>query len=157
MTGLSSVYGLVGVNSKCGVQSKGICESQSCVCIAGFSACGCRKKSAVHETLRNRSAFRQWLQELSSSYRFSEPSNGGSEEGGGAGLALIVSGTVLFFFFKKTFCSKKYVCPWGASFFEDGTSGGVCVPCIYTHARSVRVTVGDSGLRCCTCVTYFER
>ena len=60
------------------------------------------RKSAVHETLRNRSAFRQWLQELSSSYRFSGPSNGGSEEGGGAGQTLIVSGTVLFFFFKNT-------------------------------------------------------
>ena len=39
MTGFSSVYGLVGVNSKCGIQSKGKCESyESCVCIAGFSA-----------------------------------------------------------------------------------------------------------------------
>ena len=34
-------------------------------------------------------------------------------------------------------------------------SSGVYVPCIYTHARWV--TVGNSGLCCCTCVTYFER
>ena len=51
MTGLSGVYGLVGVNSKRGVQSKRKCESHdSCVCIAGFSACGCQKKSVVHDT-----------------------------------------------------------------------------------------------------------
>ena len=39
----------VGVNSKCGVQSKRKCESHvSCVCVAGFSACGtCQKKSVV--------------------------------------------------------------------------------------------------------------
>ena len=38
MTGFSSVYGLVGVNSICGVQSKRKHESiDSCVCIAGFS------------------------------------------------------------------------------------------------------------------------
>ena len=35
------------------------------------------------------------------------------------------------------------------------TSGGVYVPCIYSHAWWI--TVGDSGLCCCTCVTYFER
>ena len=35
------------------------------------------------------------------------------------------------------------------------TSGWVCVPCIFTHARWV--TVGDSGLCCCTVITYFER
>ena len=34
------------------------------------------------------------------------------------------------------------------------TWGGVCVPCIDTHARWV--TVGDSGLCCCVCVTSFE-
>jgi len=34
------------------------------------------------------------------------------------------------------------------------TSGGVYVPYIYTHAS--RVTTGDSGLCCCTCM-YFER
>ena len=28
---------------------------------------------------------------------------------------------------------------------------------LYLHACQVRVTVGDSGLCCCTCVTYFER
>ena len=39
------------MNSKCGVQSKRKCEShESCVCIAGFSACGCQKKSVVYET-----------------------------------------------------------------------------------------------------------
>ena len=26
---------------------------------------------------------------------------------------------------------------------------------LYLHACQVRVTVGDSGLCCCTCVTYF--
>ena len=36
------------------------------------------------------------------------------------------------------------------------TSGTVYVRCIYTHARS-RVTVCDSGLCCCACVTFFER
>ena len=36
------------------------------------------------------------------------------------------------------------------------TSDGIYVPCIYTP-HQVRVTVGDSGLCCCTCVTYFER
>ena len=35
------------------------------------------------------------------------------------------------------------------------TSIGVYVPCIYTHARWV--TVGHSGLCCCTCLTYFKR
>ena len=34
------------MNSKCGVQSKRRCEShESCVCIVGFPACGCQKKS----------------------------------------------------------------------------------------------------------------
>ena len=28
---------------------------------------------------------------------------------------------------------------------------------MYLHAVQVRVTVGDWGLCCCTCVTYFER
>ena len=27
---------------------------------------------------------------------------------------------------------------------------------LYLHACQVRVTVGDTGLCCCTCVTYFE-
>ena len=27
----------------------------------------------------------------------------------------------------------------------------------YLHACQVRVTISDSGLCCCTCVTYFER
>ena len=41
MTGLSSVEGLVGVNSVCGVQSKRKREShESCVCIAGFQHAG---------------------------------------------------------------------------------------------------------------------
>ena len=45
------VSSLVGVNSKCGVQSKRRCEShESCVCIVGFPACGCQKKSVVYET-----------------------------------------------------------------------------------------------------------
>ena len=39
------------MNSKCGVQSKRRCEShEPCVCIAGFSACACQKKSVVYET-----------------------------------------------------------------------------------------------------------
>ena len=39
------------MNSKCQVQSKRRCEShESCVCFAGFSACGCQKKSVVYET-----------------------------------------------------------------------------------------------------------
>ena len=39
------------VNSKCGVQSKRRCEShESCVCVVGFPACGCQKKSVVYET-----------------------------------------------------------------------------------------------------------
>ena len=50
MTGLSSVSGLVGVNSKCGVQSK---ESTKAMTLAfvllDFSACGCQKKSVVYE------------------------------------------------------------------------------------------------------------
>ena len=33
-------------------------------------------------------------------------------------------------------------------------SGGVDVPCTYTQ---VRVTVGDPGLCCCTCVAFFVR
>ena len=34
-----------------GVQSKRKCKShESCVCIAGFSACGCQRKSVVYET-----------------------------------------------------------------------------------------------------------
>ena len=41
----------LGVNSKCGVQSKRRCKShESCVCIVGFSACGYQKKSVVYET-----------------------------------------------------------------------------------------------------------
>ena len=32
---------------------------------------------------------------------------------------------------------------------------GLCT--LYLHACHVRVTVGDSGLCCCSCVTYFER
>ena len=41
----------VGVNSKCGVQSKRRCEShESCICIVGFPAYGCQKKSVVYET-----------------------------------------------------------------------------------------------------------
>ena len=39
------------MNSKCGVQSKRRCKShESCVCIFGFSACGCQKKNVVYET-----------------------------------------------------------------------------------------------------------
>ena len=38
------------MNSKCGVQSKRKCGShESCVCIVGFPACGCQKKSVVYE------------------------------------------------------------------------------------------------------------
>ena len=39
------------MNSQCGVQSKRKCEShESCVCIVGFSACECQKKSVMYET-----------------------------------------------------------------------------------------------------------
>ena len=39
------------MNCKCGVQSKRKCEShESCVCIIGFTTCGCQKKSVVYET-----------------------------------------------------------------------------------------------------------
>ena len=38
------------MNSKCGVQNKRKCGShESCVCIVGFTACGCQKKSVVYE------------------------------------------------------------------------------------------------------------
>ena len=57
MTGLSSVYGPVGVNSKCGVQSKSRCES--CICIAGFSARGCQKKSGVWDGVQTCSSSRR--------------------------------------------------------------------------------------------------
>ena len=41
------------VFSKCGVQSKRQCERHgSCVCVVGFSACVCQKKSVVYETCR---------------------------------------------------------------------------------------------------------
>ena len=51
----------MGVNSKCEVQSKRRCEShESCVCIAGFPACGCQKKSVVYETqYRHAAQFRE--------------------------------------------------------------------------------------------------
>ena len=40
-----------GVNSKCGVESKRRCKShESCICIFGFSVCGCQKKNVVYET-----------------------------------------------------------------------------------------------------------
>ena len=44
---------------------------------------------------------------------------------------------------------KKNTCPqsWGCT--------SLCT--LYLHAYQVRVTVCDLGLRCCTCVTYFER
>ena len=39
-----------GSDSKCGEQSKRRCGShESCVCIVGFPACGCQKKSVVYE------------------------------------------------------------------------------------------------------------
>ena len=39
------------VFSNCAVQSKRQCENhESCVCIVGFSACVCQKKSVVYET-----------------------------------------------------------------------------------------------------------
>ena len=53
---------------------------------------------------------------------------------------------------KHMFCLNKKLVAVPAS---DGTSGGVNVPCIYTHARW-ELTVGDSGLSCCTCVMYFR-
>ena len=41
----------INLNMICGVQSKRRCEShESCVCIVGFPACGCQKKSVVYET-----------------------------------------------------------------------------------------------------------
>ena len=40
---------------------------------------------------------------------------------------------------------------WDINFFGGCTSGGV-----YVHACQVRVTVGESGVHCCTCVTYSE-
>ena len=49
-----------GSEFKCGVQSKIKCENhESCVCIAGFSACGCQKKSVVHETERRHTQFKE--------------------------------------------------------------------------------------------------
>ena len=43
----------MGVNSKCGVQSKRRCGShESCVCIVGFPACGCQKKSVDMQQFR---------------------------------------------------------------------------------------------------------
>ena len=46
--------------------------------------------------------------------------------------------------------NNVFVLPfWGCS------SGGVNVPCIYSHAGWV--TVGDSGLCCCVCLTSFQR
>ena len=49
MTGLSSVYGLVGVNSRRWVQSNRKFKSHES-CIVGLSECGCQKKSVVYET-----------------------------------------------------------------------------------------------------------
>ena len=50
MVGLSNVLGLKGVNFRQGVQSKRKCEShKSCICIVGFSTCGCEKKSKAYE------------------------------------------------------------------------------------------------------------
>ena len=49
--GLSSVYDHVGVNSKCGVQSKRRWDShESCVRIVRYLACGCQKRSVAYET-----------------------------------------------------------------------------------------------------------
>ena len=39
-----------GVNPNVGPKQKKHESHDSCVCIAGFSACGCQKKSAVYET-----------------------------------------------------------------------------------------------------------
>ena len=53
MTGLSSVPGLVVVNSKqekVGFQARESVSYESCVCVVGFSTCGCQKKSVVYET-----------------------------------------------------------------------------------------------------------
>ena len=39
------------MNSKYGVQGKRKCENHEfCVCIAGFSECGCQNKSVMYET-----------------------------------------------------------------------------------------------------------
>ena len=54
----------MGVNSKCAVQSKRRCKShESCVCIVGFPACGCEKKSVVYETERRRAAVQRGRQD----------------------------------------------------------------------------------------------
>ena len=46
------------MNSRCGVQGKRKLEShESCVCVVGFSACGCQKKSLVFETETHTSNF----------------------------------------------------------------------------------------------------
>ena len=45
----------------------------------------------------------------------------------------------------------------GVNEHSDGVYGGICVPCIYFLACSVRAPVGDSGLCCCVPVTSFER
>ena len=37
-----------------------------------------------------------------------------------------------------------------------GCTSGVSLCTLYLHACQVRATVGDQGLCCCTCVTYFE-
>ena len=38
----------MGVNPKCRVQEK-VRKPQSCICIVGFSVCGCQKKRVVYE------------------------------------------------------------------------------------------------------------
>ena len=61
--------GLVGVDFKCGVQSKTKHESHdSCVCIVGFSACGCQKKSVVSEAEFRHIAVQKGKQDQNHSY-----------------------------------------------------------------------------------------
>ena len=61
----------MGVNSKCGIQSKRRCEShESCVCIVGFPACGCQKKSAVYETECRHAAVQRGKQDQNHLYKY---------------------------------------------------------------------------------------
>ena len=39
----------------------------------------------------------------------------------------------------------------------QGCTSGRVYCTLYLHVCQVRVTLGASGLRCCTCVTCFER
>ena len=49
---------------------------------------------------------------------------------------------------------KSFLVKLKVKHFEDVPLVELCT--LYLHACQVRVTVGDSGLCCCTCVTHFE-